>query len=165
MNSTPTFNEYPTYLETVYRHFTANNELMNMRQFLKFANDAKFLDKKFTKADIGFIFAKITAQDEKKISFDKFKESFIYFAHKKKINKNDIVIQAEAFAREKFYKDPFSFVTTVSAQDPAIKMMTGFSRPMTVTSRPSVSTRPTMSSLPASTKKAGISINKVKTIR
>jgi len=101
---------YPTLLEQVYRHFTNGNETMNLRQFLRFANDTGIMDRRFSKSAVGFMFAKTTDQKVRRLNFNSWKNNFGLIADKKGLDKNDIVKLVEAFGKKKYFSNPFDFV-------------------------------------------------------
>jgi len=101
---------YATLLEQAYRQFTRGADLMNGAQFLRFCNETGIMDRSFNKAAVNFMFVKTTDQKVKRLNFNSWKNNFGLIADKKKLEKNDIVKLVEAYAKKKYFNNPFDFV-------------------------------------------------------
>ena len=95
----------PTIIESTFKHYTEGAEEMNFNQYLKFAKECHFLDRRITKSEITTMFNQTSNPETKLLSFTRFKDNFTHFAHKKGVTKNDIARQVESYGKSIYYKD------------------------------------------------------------
>ena len=94
----------PTILESVFRHFTEENDTMSCDQYIKFTRGCKLLNKDMKRADICSTFAQcVNTSPDKKMSFEKFKENLSLLSANKTMTRNDIVRKVEDFGKDIFY--------------------------------------------------------------
>lgn len=97
--------QYPTFLEATYKHFTHDEEEMDVFQFEHFANACHLIDRRVSKSEVKNIFLKSSDPVLKKICYETFKQNLGQFAAKQGVTKNDIVKKVESFGRNLNTKD------------------------------------------------------------
>ena len=94
----------PTILESVFRHFTQDNNTMNYQQFVSFAKDCKLFDKEMKKADSAAVFAEsVVKSPNKEMSFASFKENLAILSNNKTLTRNDAIRKIESYGKNIFY--------------------------------------------------------------
>ena len=89
-------------LQKTFLTFTANQNSMDNRTFVKLMKDCKLLNNALTTTDLDINFAKVKDKAEKKITFDQFKQALELCAPKLKMTPEQIFAKVQSSSGPEF---------------------------------------------------------------